>query len=204
MEELAVNARRERKVLDLEITNSSLTAINRSLEREMRKQAAELRRYRRMSRTGRLSMATTVSMRSVSGASELTADMSDFAGLSDLSEEPSDEEMLSSDDESMDDGSLSPSAVAESDLRHRQKDERRLQLDLSKHQQLLVDSQKLNQSLKRCLGWTEALIDEGKKALDYRVHVSDIKLGGRILVDEEADADVEAADHDPSTTSDTP
>ena len=39
----------------------------------------------------------------------------------------------------------------------------------------------MNQSLRRCLGWTEELINEGKKALNYHVRVSDVKLGGRVL-----------------------
>ncbi|KAG6317744.1 hypothetical protein E4U22_005943 [Claviceps purpurea] len=73
----------------------------------------------------------------------------------------------------------------------RRRDEKRLQLDLTKHQELLVDSQKMNQSLKRCLDFTEALIKEGQKALEYRVRVSDIKLGGRILAPpDEDDEDV--------------
>lgn len=101
--------------------------------------------------------------------------------LSDMSEEETDESIYDSSDESIDDGTLSPGAIAESDLRHRKKDEQRLQLDLSKHQQLLIDSQKLNQSLKRCLGWTESMISEGQKALEYNVRVSDVALGGRVL-----------------------
>ena len=43
----------------------------------------------------------------------------------------------------------------------------------------------MNQSLKRCLGWTEELIKEAKKALEYSVHVNDIQLGGRVLAPEE-------------------
>lgn len=85
------------------------------------------------------------------------------------------------DEDGSDESSLSPSALASRDERHRLKDEKRLRLDLSRHRELLVDSQKLNQSLKRCLGWTEELIKEGKKALEYRVRVSDVRLGGRIL-----------------------
>lgn len=191
MNELAANARRERKVLDLEITNSSLAAINRTLEREMRKQTAELRRYRRLSRSGRLSIATTASRTSFG-----TLDGEDGINrnLSDMSEEEEEEEESDFEQESDSTTSsnvdLSPSAIAESDARHRQRDEKRLQLDLSKHQQLLVDSQKMNQSLKRCLGWTEELITEGKKALAYKVRVSDIELGGRVLVkDEEEEVD---------------
>ena len=197
MNELAANARRERKVLDLEISNSSLMAINRTLEREMRKQTAELRRFRRLSRTGRLSLATA-SMRSSSGRRSLGGGTDDGGELSDVLEDEDDyedeDEFSPSDEESMDEGSLSPEAMAESDARHLAKDERRLQLDLSKHQQLLIDSQKMNQSLKRCLGWTEELISEGKKALDYHVRVSEVELGGRVLApdeieDEDGDAE---------------
>lgn len=185
MNELAANARRERKVLDLEITNSSLAAINRTLEREMRKQTAELRRYRRLSRSGRLSIATSASRRTSNAPSSINGE--DHAHLSDMSEEESEEisDFDSSEEDSFDDGSLDPEALAASDLRHRKKDEMRLQLDLSKHQQLLIDSQKMNESLKRCLGWTEGLISEGRKALEYSVRVSDIELGGRVLIDDD-------------------
>ena len=189
LNELANNARRERKVLDLEITNSSLAAINRTLEREMRKQTAELRRYRRLSRSGRLSIATTASMRSASGTYSL-AEGEEGHMLSDMSEEEEESELEEESDFS-DDGSLSPGALEASDLRHRKRDEERLQLDLSKHQQLLIDSQKMNQSLKKCLGWTEELIAEGKKALEYKVMVNDVKLGGRILVNDEGEEDNE-------------
>jgi hypothetical protein len=197
LNELAANARRERKVLDLEITNSSLAAINRTLEREMRKQTAELRRYRRLSRSGRLSIATSASMRT-SGTSLLQSE--DGTPLSDMSEEEkfSEEESNFSDDGSddSDEASLSPRAMAESDARHRKRDEKRLQLDLTKHQQLLIDSQKMNQSLKRCLGWTEELINEGRKALEYHVRVSDVELGGRVLAPDEVEGEYAATEED--------
>ncbi|KAI9888052.1 MAG: hypothetical protein M1823_000174 [Watsoniomyces obsoletus] len=197
-DELAASARRERKVLDLEISNSSLMAINRTLERKMRKQNAELRRFRRLSRSGRLSLATTGSAatttslgfnRSISlnGVDELPE-----PGSSDIEEEEDEDSLLSppiSSDESLDEGddSLSPNAMAESDARHQAQDEKRLQIDLVKHQRLLVDSHKMNESLKRCLGWTEELINEGKKALEFRVRVSDIEFGGRVLVRDDLD-----------------
>ncbi|KFZ25373.1 hypothetical protein V502_00139 [Pseudogymnoascus sp. VKM F-4520 (FW-2644)] len=193
LNELAANARRERKVLDLEITNSSLAAINRTLEREMRKQSAELRRYRRLSRSGRLSIATAVSRSSIGSHLSLGGISED--PHSDLSGEEYDDEDEDEDDaselDSVDDGTLSPTALAESDARHRKRDEERLQLDLAKHQQLLVDSQKMNQSIKRCLGWTEELILEGNKALAYKVHVSDVELGGRVLIADDHDDDTE-------------
>jgi hypothetical protein len=192
MNELAANARRERKVLDLEISNSSLLAINRSLEKEVRKQKAELRRFRRMSRAGRFAMdpaGSALDSSPIHAASHL-------AELSDMSEEDEVEELIDeeeddpeSSDESFDEGALSPSAQLERDEAHRFKDEKRLQLDLSKHRDLLLDSQKMNQSLKRCMNWTEQLIKDGQKALEYQVRPSDVKLGGRVLVVEDDEHD---------------
>ncbi|KAL1656924.1 hypothetical protein SLS61_000720 [Didymella pomorum] len=194
MNELAANARRERKVLDLEISNSSLLAINRSLEKEMRKQKAELKRLRRMSRAGRFSMdaiGSTLDSFSTKKASDLS-DMSEVEENEDEGEEeemPSEEEVESS-ESSFDESVLENTAHAERDESYRVRDEKRLQLDLAKHRDLLMDSQKMNESLKRCLGWTDQLIKDAQKALDYKVNVSDVRIGGRVLVvedDEEED-----------------
>lgn len=200
MNEMAANARRERKVLDLEISNSSLLAINRALEREMRKQNAELRRFRRLSRSGRLSM--TPSHRSVSGGGLSVVSESDGYdgddyddGLEESRRSSNITNGASSDfsedgpTTSDEDEDMSSVGAAENDERHRPRDEKRFLLDLSKHQQLLVDSQKMNQSIKRCLGWTDSLIEEGRKALAYSVKVSDIEIGGRVLDPDEMDED---------------
>ncbi|KAJ1327832.1 hypothetical protein MN608_07163 [Microdochium nivale] len=182
--ELRANARRERKVQDLEITNASLEAINRTLERQLKKQVTEIRRFKRMSRMSRPSLASAGI--SSGETSELpNGEQAMDLSLADLSEEgPEQDDELEedslSDSESASE-SLSPSLIAERDARHRTKDEKRLRIDLTKHQEILVDSQKLNQSILRCMSWTEELIREGQKALDYRVRVSEIKIGGRIL-----------------------
>jgi len=179
MNELAANARRERKVLDLEISNSSLLAINRGLEKEVRKQKAELRRFRRMSRAGRFSIDPSGSADALSLHND-----SHTGDLSDMSEVDEDDD-ASIDSSSSSENALSPSAQLERDESHRFGDEKRLQLDLSKHRDLLMDSQKMNQSLKRCMNWTEQLIKDGQKALEYQVRPSDVKLGGRVLVQED-------------------
>ncbi|KAI9807829.1 MAG: hypothetical protein M1825_005134 [Sarcosagium campestre] len=211
LDELAANARRERKVLDLEISNSSLLAINRSLERQMRKQHNELRRFQRLSRSGRLSLMSTVGTDSrKTSLSQLTeassaASPSSSRTSSPFSSDPSSSEedgaAFNNDDDDDDDDDLqingaplSPRSQAASDARHRAADERRLQLDLARHQELLVASQRMNQSLKRCLGYTEALIGEGQKALNYRVRVDDVPFGGRVLPhDDEEEEDDGAA-----------
>jgi hypothetical protein len=71
------------------------------------------------------------------------------------------------------------------------KDELRLRLDLQRHKELLVQSQGMNQSLKRCMYATEEMIKDGRRALEYHVNVSDIRLGGRILTGHEEDEETE-------------
>ncbi|EEY21191.1 conserved hypothetical protein [Verticillium alfalfae VaMs.102] len=198
LNDLVAHARRERKVQDLEITNASLEAINRSLERQLRKQTAELRRYRRLSRSGRLSLTSMASSRVPSDSTVGTAvGMEGGLELSDLSEDEGEDEEEEDDDlgslydtDPSDSESISSPGLKAAD-RRRKRDERRLQLDLTKHRELLVDSQKINQSIKRCLNWTEELIKDGKKALEYKVRVSDVELAPRVLAPQyEDDPDV--------------
>lgn len=185
--------------MDLEISNSSLLAINRQLEKEVRKQKAELKRYRRMSRNGGLAPAEN-KRSSVLGAltegetAEFAGD-EEFLGLE--GEDDEEDQDLSSSESSLDESNMSPSALAERDAKYQFQDQKRLQLDLAKHKDILIDSQKMNQSLKRCLTVTEDMIKAGKKQLEYRIHVSDVKLGGRILDPDERNASESDDDDEP-------
>jgi hypothetical protein len=182
-------ARRERKVLDLEISNSSLLAINKSLERELRKQKAELKRFRRLSRAGQFAAA----QRRTSDAEEDLSTLDEEPDLPDFDDDdegarPSSPFHSQPDEDSSDEEStnssavpLSPGAQAARDAAQRADDESRLRLDLSRHRELLMDTQRMNQSLQRCLYWTEGLIKDGRKALEYQVVSSEVKIGGRIL-----------------------
>ncbi|KAI4217499.1 MAG: hypothetical protein LQ351_000094 [Letrouitia transgressa] len=198
LNELAANARRERKVLDLEISNSSLLAINRTLEAEMRKQKTELRHLRRLRSSSRLSSIRSASMRfsALSHTDELSAldsseeeDLGDEDGFSNISD--------TSDDTSFPDSStLSPPSRSsmiplptKDFLRTRR--QRAFKLDLAAQKTLLLDSQKLNQALKRCLGRTDELILDGRKALEHRVNVADIEaLGPRVVMPASWDGEV--------------
>ncbi|KAK1975317.1 hypothetical protein LZ30DRAFT_754193 [Colletotrichum cereale] len=190
LNDMVLNARRERKVQDLEITNASLEAINRSLERQLRKQTAELRRYKRLSRSGRLSVPTSAPSSRVPSGTQPAGLGIDGLDLSDLSEDEAEDDLEDMDDSMFESSELSetdsasaasPRQDTDRDVRRRTRDEKRLRLDLSKHRELLVDSQKINQSIKRCLNWTEELIKEGKKALEYNVRPSDVELPPRVL-----------------------
>lgn len=198
--EMAADARRERKVLDLEISNSSLLAINSSLEKEVRRQKAELKRFRRLSRAGKFGFdpheRTARLSEGLSVLGEEDEDIEDFDFGKSAHREMDDD--LSEDDEDDDDETssvtsggdpLSPNARESKQEARLAKDEQRLRADISKHKELLVQSQMMNQSLKRCMYATEEMINEGKKALQYNVRVSDIRLGGRILTDHDHDDD---------------
>ena len=186
MNELAANARRERKVLDLEISNSSLLAINRTLEREMRKQNAELRRFRRLSRSGRMSIAP--SLRSASGRMSMLSEMDvdvpsdDLISSSDEEGDPADliSEMSSTS------ASSRPSSPNTRAARTRFQDPKWIELDLAAHRALLLDSQKINISIKRCLAHSESLISSGRRALEYHAKTPDQpNQGARVLTPDE-------------------
>ena len=190
LNELAANARRERKVLDLEISNSSLLAINRTLEREMRKQNAELRRYRRLSRSGRISIAP--SSRSVSGVVSIISQSDTVMDVDDLvsSSDEDQSTQYSSDVSSSRFASHSPSS-SQSAARNRFHDPKRIQLDLAAHRALLLDSQKLNTSIRRCLSYSEAMISSAKQALKHHVQALEPgKVGARVLTPDDVDEDV--------------
>lgn len=183
--QLATDARRERKVLDLEISNSSLLAINASLERELRRQKTELKRFRRLSRAGRLSSANFGQQRKTSTGYTLGECDDDESNY--LDAEWDEDDMSDSEEDSMVSGSDVTSSGRTGD--RLAKDEERLKVDLQRHRELLTQSQAMNQSLKRCMCAADEMIRDGKKALEYHVRVSDVKLGGRILTGHEDDED---------------
>ena len=180
-------------MLDLEISNSSLLAINRTLEREMRKQNTELRRFRRLSRSGRLSIRTVSGQSKSSLGALAEEDSLDDSDAQNLLNGPDELDLGDSDGSSATDVDVDADSTLSSDLSsshglaQRKRDEKRLMLDLSKHRQLLIDSERMNSSIRRCLAWSEEMIKEGQKALDHQVTV-----GGRVL-EHESDADGERA-----------
>ncbi|KAL8902585.1 MAG: hypothetical protein Q9207_004570 [Kuettlingeria erythrocarpa] len=186
LNELAANARRERKVLDLEISNSSLLAINRTLETEMRKQRAELRQLRRLRSSDRLPSST----RSVSSRLSMPSASDDLSPSSSADEDGMDDDRFSnlssgiSDDTSFPDSlSFSPTLRNSSiPVATKSRRKRSFKIDFSAQRSLLLDSQRLNQALKRCLSCTDELIADGRKALDYKVNTGEAtNLGPKVL-----------------------
>src|SRR5258705_391241 len=119
--------------MDLEISNASLLAINKTLERELRKQSAQLRRYKRLARSDRLSTAPSIAdLRSTdlpTAESEITINGTEDWEVDDDDDEDTETEKLSEEEDDDDDDESSAN-----DEKHRAQDEKRLTLDLSKHQ----------------------------------------------------------------------
>ena len=195
LNELAVNARRERKVLDLEISNSSLLAINRTLEAEMRKQKAELRQFRRLRSSGRFPSST------FSGSSRysMPSTNDELSAASSAEEDELDDDRFSNASSGTSDGTSFPDSTNFSPtLRNssipvaKKRRTRSFKVDLAGQRVLLLDSQRLNQALKRCLGRTDELIADGKKALDYMIKTGEVaNVGPRVLTPDDRDGEVE-------------
>lgn len=189
--DFAANARRERKVLDLEISNSSLLAINRALEREMRKQTAELRRLRRLTQSSRFS--TSLSARSTSGSLEAAAELENGLYFDDPAS-PSESDEDKPDDSLSNNSSTRASSLCSSLPGHgassRFQDPKREPLDLSAQKTLLMESRKLSESINRCLNQTDTLIKAGKEALERQAQASDLEtLGLRMKTSDEDEDD---------------
>ncbi|KAL8804285.1 MAG: hypothetical protein Q9182_002650 [Xanthomendoza sp. 2 TL-2023] len=195
LNELAANARRERKVLDLEISNSSLLAINRTLETEMRKQKAELRHLRRLRSSGVFPAST----RAGSSRFSMLSTNDDMSPTSSADEDGIDDDPFSnasdgtSDDTSFPDSlNLSPTVRNSSLPVAKARQSRSFKVDMASQRVLLLDSQRLNQALKRCLGRTDELIADGKKALEYKVDTGDASNWvPRVLSADERDGEME-------------
>ena len=156
----------------------------------MRKQNAELRRLRRLSRSGRLSVADTSRSASekMSFLSESPEDLANDSSPLDSDNEEDDEENVSSEKSSPATASSRPSSPTSRARRTRFRDPKRRELDLGAHRALLLDGQKLNQSIKRCLEQTESLIACGKKALDRQARApTPENLGARVLAPDDID-----------------
>ena len=195
-EELAANARRERKVMDLEISNASLLAINRTLERKMKKQTSELRRYRRLARSGELKPKVApkkkASRTSVTGVLEEEKKGSENVEVEaeEGKEETDDDE--EEDEEESSSGDETKSYKGKRALVSTDKD--KVSAELQKHQALLDASAKTDALLVRCEFMIDEMMREARKALEYKIAASDVKIGGRILRSDDEEEEEEEED----------
>lgn len=150
-------ARSSRKIQDLEISNASLMAVNKFLEKKLRAQSRNIQHMK------------------VSGSSP-----SELAQTDSESEEEDDSHSRESDDEHTMDGrgNLATDSVqlstAEIDLATKtQMIEKRMQ----SHLKFLKSSEKVNQTIRNCLLISDSLIQQASISLEFEVDPTDLKYG---------------------------
>lgn len=155
-------ARSDRKIQDLEISNASLMSVNKYLERKLRSQAKEIQ-YLKFSSSG--------------PETEITRFDSD---VDDSEEENGDNYNL---DEDMEDDpnneALEPTdqTPAEVELANKTK---LIEQRMQSHIKFLESSEKVNKMMRNCLVISDTLLQQATKSLEYEVDPSDLKYGLQI------------------------
>lgn len=154
-------ARSDRKMQDLEISNASLMSVNKYLERKLRSQAKEIQ-YLKFSSSG--------------PGTEITRFDSDI----DSEEEDSDN---FNPDESMEDDlereefEHTDQTPAEVELANKTK---LIEQRMQSHIKFLESSEKVNKMMRNCLLISDSLLQQATKSLEYEVDPSDLKYGLQI------------------------
>ncbi|KAK7207365.1 hypothetical protein BZA70DRAFT_271104 [Myxozyma melibiosi] len=148
-------ARVNRKILDLEISNTSLLSINRTLEREMHTQNRELRALRRwIQRNG-------------SAGAPINFDQ---LSISDSYDE--DENQEDSDTDEDDDDATLPKSKKSSSMAP-------LTERIKYQQEVFQTTQAINSSISKCIASSDFLIKEARGALEFTVTENEMR--GRVL-----------------------
>lgn len=147
-------ARLDRKVMDLEISNTSLLAVNKYLEKKLR----------------------NISLKG-----------GDANEVNEGNEEDNEEIMTSVRDLLISEGELDADAIDEkADL---------IKDRMSNHISFLETSQQIDKSIQNCLSMSELLIDSATEALNYVVNPEDVRIGGKIAVNDDDDDDDDDTDN---------
>ncbi|KAJ8103818.1 hypothetical protein POJ06DRAFT_7657 [Lipomyces tetrasporus] len=166
-------ARTNRKILDLEISNTSLLAINHTLEREMRGQSRELRVLKKwIQRHNFGGREIDIGSLSVSETEDSGVD------------EDSDDESDGSGDEDDEDLTIGPFSAQRSSARNNDSVTRsvmELENVVKKERDLLEASRALNGSITKCIFMSDLLLKEARTSLSFKVSQEDLRIGGRVL-----------------------
>ncbi|KAK9236229.1 hypothetical protein V1525DRAFT_407655 [Lipomyces kononenkoae] len=168
------SARTNRKIMDLEISNASLLAINRTLEREMRGQSRDLRALKRWIQRHNI------------GGVDFDADMHSVSETdedSSIDDESGDESKSSGDDDDEDVtiGPFSSKHSAESGKDTLSKSVLERDELVQEEKDLLEAYQAVNGSITNCIFMSDVLLKEAQASLSFKVSEEDLRLGGRVL-----------------------
>lgn len=175
MKDLQVKqARSDRKIMDLEISNESLMKVNKYLEKRLRSQAKSIQNAKFAQSRAKLHFSSALG-RMDDAEFENTSD----GPFSDEDEDDDDEEdSYRVDEEEEEDESRGVDATPEElDIERKTKlIEKRMQ----SHIRFLESSEKVNKLIHSCLFISEALIMQASESIDYEVDPAEVKFGGQV------------------------
>lgn len=154
-------ARSERKVMDLEISNTSLMAVNKFLEKKLHKQSVLLHEYETSSwSTGNNNKATTP--------------------FSDSEDE----------DEGLKENKIPLDSLLDENELIDQDGIHAIQDRTNKHIEFVESYERMNRSLRKCLYLSQSLLEDATNSLEYSIDPEDVKLGGRVAVNDDDSFDL--------------
>lgn len=147
-------ARSDRKIMDLEISNASLMSVNKYLEKKLRSQAKDIQYLK------------------ISSKNDVSGQIPEFDTDSDTgNSENEDEDMIPSEEVSMDSIMHSPS-----ELEFAEKT-KLIEERMQSHINFLESSEKVNKMMLNCLLISGSLLQQASESLEYEVNPSDVKFG---------------------------
>uniref|UniRef100_A0A060T343 ARAD1A06622p n=1 Tax=Blastobotrys adeninivorans TaxID=409370 RepID=A0A060T343_BLAAD len=158
------SSRVERKVKDLEISNSSLLAVNKFLEKKLQQQAHQISMLR--ARSANTNTTDTINTNDGENYDEGDGE-DDFFGEED--------DVLDSDGEEESIQALIGGSVDNLDA---------IENRTKSHIDVVRSYQRINNSLTRCLYLTQSLITDANNSLQLAVSPDDIRIGGKVAYDD--------------------
>lgn len=169
-------ARSDRKIMDLEISNASLMAVNKYLEKKLRNQAKDIQYLKVSNKDPTTGLPYTIE-----------TDSED-----DISDDDDDNDNTQT---SINTENLLNQSPEEAELAEKTK---LIEQRMQSHIQFLKSSEKVNNMMRNCLMLTDSLLQQANKSLAYEVDPSDVKYGLQVsnhAFINEADESESAFDH---------
>lgn len=150
--------------MDLEISNTSLLAVNKFLEKKLHKQSVLLHEYE------------ASSWSAGSNSSHITPFLD--------SEEEEDTEDESKENKIPLDSLLDENELIDQDGIHAIQDR------TNKHIEFVESYERMNRSLRKCLYLSQSLLEDATKSLEYSINPDEVKLGGRVVLNDDDSFDL--------------
>lgn len=165
-------ARSDRKIMDLEISNTSLLKVNKYLEKKLRSQSKHIQQAKLLQKRDKILMFPRLG--ELNSNEEPLDLFSSSASDAEEDDDDDDEESSMTDDERV---SPENQTREEKELSEKTK---LVEKKIQSHIEFLESSERVNKMIRNCIFISDALITQASQTLDYEVDPSEIKFGGQV------------------------